>query len=190
MILTICLPTIETRKPQFMALENYIRKQLTSDVEIVSLCDNKEISIGSKRQKLLEMAQGRHVVMIDDDDEITEDYVSSIVAGLSGDPDCVGFQIECHGMPGKLANVSNKYRDWAENEDGFDYVRTPYYKVPIRLQFCRQIGFSDMRWREDHDFSKRLKDSGLVKSEFYIPRVLYKYRYSNKEPHDSKYGIR
>jgi glycosyltransferase involved in cell wall biosynthesis len=134
MKLTIAIPTIFERENKFNYLYNKLHGQAElykNEVEIIFLRDNKEISIGQKRQKLLEKANGDFVVMIDDDDDISENYIQSIIDAICPEIDCIGFEIECYGTTGKTASVSNKWDDWADNKEGYDYVRTPYNKSPI-----------------------------------------------------------
>ncbi len=60
MIFSILIATVEGRAEKFTALRDHVQAQISdpSEVEIVSLCDNKEMTIGAKRQRLLEMATG------------------------------------------------------------------------------------------------------------------------------------
>ena len=195
MHLSILIPTIETRRTQCELLMQFLISQyenmgliLGSDIEILVARDNKEISIGAKRQLLLEMAKGEYIVFIDDDDWVSDDYIRQIYRRLIVlKPDTIGFNIECSGTKGKTAQVSNTYDDWADNVNGFDYVRTPYQKSPIKREIALQIGYKDMRFAEDYDYSKRLKQSGLIKSEVLIHKTLYFYRYKWEDP-KSKYG--
>jgi len=193
MLLSILIPTIVGREEKYEALKAEVTKQIADSplVEIVTAKDNKEQSIGSKRQLLLQMATGKYVVFIDDDDWIADNYVGSILKALAEYPniDSIGFRIECSGTKGRTASVSNIYDSWRDNHAGFDYVRTPYHKSPIKRDIALQIGYRDMRYAEDHDYSVRLKNSKLVKSEFYIDDVMYYYRYTFEE-HNKKYGIK
>ena len=188
-LLTVAIPTVTERVEKFKSLHAFITLQAEGKpVEIISLCDNKEISIGEKRNRLLHMAQGEYVVMIDDDDWVADTYVEEILQALVGSPDCVGFQISCSGTKGVTADASSRYSDWRDNEAGFDYVRMPYQKTPIRTEIARTIGYKDMRFGEDYDYSCRLRDSGLLVRENYVPKVLYYYRYAYEHP-AKKFGI-
>jgi len=187
-LLSILIPTVVGREHLLERLRSVLDPQLTEDVEVIEQKDNKEISIGKKRQELLEKAAGEYVVFIDDDDSVATNYIELILAALAKKPDCVGFEIECYGTQGKTASASNKYKKWAENVHGFDYVRTPYHKIPIKREITLEIGFKDIRYAEDYDFSLRLKESGLIKDEVYIPKVLYYYMYKYENP-KTKYNI-
>jgi glycosyltransferase involved in cell wall biosynthesis len=188
LILSILIPSTYDRQEMTEKLYQFIDLQSTLQVEILVEYDNKEISIGAKRQKMLERAKGKYVVFIDSDDWLPDDYVESVLKALESNPDCVGHKIECSGTPGRHESASNRYPEWCEKKFGFDYTRTPYPKTPILKSICLQIGFKDMRYGEDHDFSIRLKESGLIKTEVYLNKVLYFYRYKHQE-HNKKYGI-
>jgi hypothetical protein len=161
---------------------------VADQVEIITDIDNKEVSIGFKRQRMHKKAKGEYVVSIDSDDAIMTDYLSEIWRGIKEQPDCITFEISCSGTKGKTANVSNNYPDWMDGADGYDYVRTPYHKVPIKREIALQIGFIDVRFGEDYDYSKRLKKLGLIKTEYHISKPLYHYQYRNA-PFRIKYGF-
>jgi len=167
------------------------------DAEVVVCYDNKEMSIGTKRQKMIEEANGEYVCFIDSDDDVPTYYVKEIFAALDKHPDCIGFDIKTIGTKGVLASASNRYSKWEKRERSrrdikkgkgkYDYYRTPYHKTPIRREIALEIGFKDLRYAEDHDFSQRLKQSGLIKTEEYIDRVMYIYKYKEEE-FRKKYG--
>lgn len=198
MILSILIATIPERAVEFAALQSEIQRQAKGlPVEVVT--DNSPrgtLSIGAKRQAMTEKAKGAYVVHIDDDDWIATDYVSSITKALDSGPDCVGFYELVEGMADKpqLSLWSIRVPRWAEGgaylqRHGVYYMRTPFHKTPIKREHVLSVGFKDMPFAEDHDFSKRLQAKGLCKREAFIPRVMYHYRYK-LEDHNTKYGIK
>jgi len=189
MKLSILIPSTFDRLAMTRKLVDYLNTQTQRDVEIVTKFDNRELSIGAKRQLMVEQSEAEYVVFIDSDDWVSEDYISSIMTALEKSPDCVGFEIECSGTKGKTASASNKWDKWDDNRGGFDYVRTIYQKNPTKREIVLAIGYKDLRYAEDSDYSKRLKESGLLKTEEYIPRVLYYYQYKYQNP-KIKYGIK
>jgi glycosyltransferase involved in cell wall biosynthesis len=184
MKLSICIATLPTRKQFFDELTNHLAEQILAqdaidEVEIVSECDNGEMSIGNKRQKMLEDATGDYVVNIDDDDRVPDFYVEKILEAIKENPDCIGFRVECHNIrEGVTASVSNKYKDWLSNHDGFDFVRCIHHLTPVKREISLKIGYKDMKGAEDSDYSFRLRDSGLLKKEVYINEVMYYYLYN------------
>ena len=121
-LLTIMLPTTIDRREQFAKLLEEIRRQILENkyediVEVIVNEDNKEISIGKKRQELLEASNGKWVVGIDSDDWISEDYLHDIVMALKNNPqiDHVGFLEDCDINGEKSLSIfSIRHKHWAE----------------------------------------------------------------------------
>lgn len=193
MKLSICIATLESRKHYFENITNHLRSQILeynqqNEVEIIFERDNKEVSVGVKRQKMIERAKGNYVVHIDDDDTVPYFYTTKILKAIEENPDCIGFKVLCHNLPGRMASVSNKYDKWESNKDGFDYVRTIHHLTPVKREIALKIGYKDIRCGEDADYSLRLKQSGLLKSEVFIDEVMYEYLYVPQNS-NIKYGI-
>jgi hypothetical protein len=195
-LLSILIPTIYGREEPFTRLYTKLQDQLYRDgiwneVEIVVECDDRALTIGAKRQLLAEKGIGLFEVYIDDDDDIADDYCLAIWSAIKQDPtvDCIGFLQECTFNNGKpvLASLSNQWADWGENKGIFKYVRTPFFPTPIRREHILATGYSDIRYGEDHDFARRLKQSGLCTKEYFINKVMYYYKYVH-QPHNIKYG--
>jgi glycosyltransferase involved in cell wall biosynthesis len=139
--------------------------------------------VGAKRQDMLERATGKFICYIDDDDDVVKDYVESITDAILTPPtasiDCIGFDIDCYGYasdPHKLekARVSNRYQEWANDVDGFRYVRCPHHLMPIRRDLALLAGFPrDLKLREDSAYSFKLRDLGVLKNEVFVEKVLY-----------------
>jgi hypothetical protein len=64
MKLSILIATVHERAEMLTKLLGKFEGQRSDGVEIVVMSDNKEISIGAKRQRLLERAQGDWVVYL------------------------------------------------------------------------------------------------------------------------------
>jgi hypothetical protein len=194
MKLSILIPTVIERAEQFHKLRTYILRQiidfeLEDQVEILYIQDNKEVSVGKKRDDLYRLATGEFSWMIDDDDWIHYNAVPLIYNQLDGIVDCVGFKELCvyDGRRVESSNFSLQYGGWVDSVDGFNHVRTPFFKTPIKTNLCTYIGVADMRFGEDHDFALRIKP--FLKTEAYIDEFIYIYRH-NSTPHNERYGIK
>lgn len=194
-LLTILIPTVVGREAEFDKLKVNIDLQCTilggyDEVEILSIKDNKEITIGEKREKLYSMANGLFSWMIDDDDSIATDAIQTILAVIKDNPNipCITFRENCM-MNGeyKLSNHSIKYEKWADNFDGYDYVRCPFYKDVIRTDIAKSVPFEYVRYNEDEKFSMAIKP--LLTDEAHIDREIYFYIYEPKNTHEERYGI-
>jgi glycosyltransferase involved in cell wall biosynthesis len=181
--LSILICTIPERKHLFDELYKKVSSQsMNKSVQIIyDDAPKGTLTIGGKRNKLLTESIGEYVVFIDDDDDISIEYVDSILLAIDKAPDCIGFKIHCD-IEGKsqMAVGSLKYKQWADKVDGYDYVRTPYHKTPVKRSIAIQCMFPDKSYGEDHEYSKRIYP--LLKSEVFIDKVLYNYRYKYENP--------
>jgi glycosyltransferase involved in cell wall biosynthesis len=169
---------------------NDLITRTTESVELIALSDNKEISIGDKRQRLLELARGEFIVYFDDDDMPSKNYVRIILNAITPDIDCIGMNVImttngvkqqrcCHRLLSKV---------WANRVEGWDYVRNITHFNPVLRSVALRVGFKDLRFGEDKLYSDGV--SALLTKEAYITEPLFHYRYTNTTKHNEKYGIK
>lgn len=190
MILSILIPTLEGRSYKFHTIWRHLAMQineldLTGQVEIVECKDNGEMNIGEKRNKLMKMAEGEFIVFVDDDDQVSNDYVKLIYNAIKNNPD-----IDSIGIRGTMSTngknhvnwcVREKY-DWTDNIDGFRYVRYTHHLCPVRKDWAIEAGFpEDVRSGEDSQYSNRLKALGRLKKEYFIDKEIYHYDFQTKK---------
>lgn len=195
--LGVLIATVEERKEQFDILQSKFSYQSENiDVILISDCDNKEKSIGKKRQNLLEAAKNMNcewIVFFDDDDLPSENYIQLILDTINSNPD-----IDCIGINGTMTTNGSNPQTWCHvlgeiwrdgsSRDKFTYYRPIIHFNPVKLELALKAGFKDMRYGEDRDYSDRLNP--LLKKMAYIEQPLFHYNYSNKIEHKKKYGIK
>jgi len=161
-----------------------------NNIEVVMMCDNREMPIGEKRELLYKKAQGRFSWKIDSDDNIAPHAVELILAAIKQNPKitCVTFR-ECCLMDGEYrsSNHSIRYEKWQDNFDGYSYVRCPFYKDVIRTDIAQSVPFEKIRWNEDERWSMAIKP--LLIDEIHIDEELYIYIYNSGQNHNERYGI-
>jgi hypothetical protein len=184
LLLSILIPTLEKRRREFYDLVDYLHRlvdlhALDDVVEIAFLSDDGQMPTGTKRRQLYEMANGLYSWQIDDDDTIPSSALLAICNAARAGQDCITFEERCL-IDNKeyRSNFSLKYEDWADNQDGFDYVRTPFFKTPILTELCLKAEIPPITWGEDHAFARAVKP--LLKSEIHIPHQLYHYIKNNQ----------
>jgi glycosyltransferase involved in cell wall biosynthesis len=192
--ISILIATTVDRRESFWRVYNEFRRQIdafgVSDyVKIIYLEDNKEMSIGVKRQLLLEKANTDYIVFFDSDDIAFDCYVQEIYKAIQWGFDCVGFEIKMttNGEKEQVCCHSLSYPEWTENVDGYDYVRNVTHFNPVKRELALQVGFEDIRFGEDFFYSNKL--TPLCKSEIRLYKKLFHYDYKNDVPHEIKYGI-
>jgi len=189
-LLSILIPTIIGRENEFSLLRSKIEKlRVKKEVELLYCIDNKEMTIGEKRGLLYENAKGVYSWQIDDDDTISDDSINLILKAIESNQPCITFQ-ECCYINGEryTSNHSLKYDDWGEKQDGFDYVRTPFFKSVIKTEIAKSVPIPNIRYGEDHEWARALKPH--LRNEVHIDKELYIYQHNSKpEDHNERYGF-
>lgn len=177
--LSVLICTIPSRVTLFVSLLNRIAKlkQTTSLRVEVLFDDDMTITIGEKRQRLLNKARGKYCCFIDDDDEITDEYFKVIEeSGLSYDCIQLNGMMYRDGVQHSPFYHSIIYPSWVDGKDAF--YRPPNHLNPVRTSISKQIGFVSKNYFEDRDFSSRLLSSGLLKTEYSHTTLQYRYMFS------------
>ncbi len=179
MDVSILICTIPARKQMFDSLFARLvemKKGVGILVEIL-YDDSENITIGAKRNALLSRAKGTYSCFVDDDDDVSDVYLSTFESAIrsGGNYDCVKLtgHYFLNGQYIKPFIHSLKYDKWYDDKDG--YYRCPNHLNLIKTSISTQIGYIDVNFQEDADFSKRLLQSGLCKTEFAHDNVLYLY---------------
>ena len=168
----------------FTSLKESLVKQieennLQTEVEIIS-DDRLDISIGQKRNHLIELAKGKFVVFVDDDDEVHPEYLKLITDTIKDNP-----KIDCIGIYGEMIFDKIHHRKWfisITNGEWFErdlvFYRTPNHISPIKREIAAKCSFPDVSTGEDRVFSDVVFP--LLKKEAIIETPLYVYHYSSK----------
>lgn len=149
------------------------------EVEILYLFDNKSRMLGEKRNNLLQIAKGEFVAFVDDDDDVSIDYVSTLLNAINelGYLDIFNFivNVSLNGNPYKPCYYSKDYdSDFNLAES---YHRLPNHIMAVKRELALKTLYKNIIKGEDSDYSKRLKP--LLKNECNINKVLYFYNYSD-----------
>ncbi len=154
------------------------------DVEVVITMFDKSFSLGKNRGRMIDAAAGEYVNFVDDDDLVDEDYVESIYPLLDG-VDYVGFLAKFHRdgvYCGKLSIHSIDFKDWSE--DAYGYYRDISHLNPILkdLAVAGRMGDHEGLVREDFFWAGRLRSMGVVKTENFVPKIMYFVYYRSNKP--------
>lgn len=177
MKLSVLICTIPSRMDWIKKIINELSSQATDQVQFLWLGDNKSMSIGAKRNKLVSIADGDYVIFADDDDRISSDYIKCILAGIESGADVVVFKeyITFNGKNGKevLFDVRNKNRTHATH-----YERQPNHRMCIKRDIALKVPYKDISFGEDTDFAMRVNK--YLKTQAKIDKILYYYEYDER----------
>lgn len=174
-----------------LACGRYVNQNLP--IEALIYLDNKEMTIGEKRELLYKGAKGEYCWQIDSDDDISEDAIGLILEAIKQEPDCITFEeyVNIDGREYK-SNHSLSYPGWVGNgeyllSDGFHFWRTPFFKSVIKTEIARSVPVPRIRWGEDNMWADELQKH--LKTEVHISKQLYLYKYISS-PFNERYGIK
>ncbi len=176
MLLSILICHLHERKKLLQRLGACLGAQVIGrekEVEILVEADDRRLSTGEKRNKLLDRATGEYVCAVDDDDLLSDDYIEKILKALETRPDVIGMEgtlFRKNQEPRRFVH-SIKYSKWAE--EGKVYVRMPNHLNPVRRELALCVKFLPKNIGEDHDYSQRLYP--LLKTEVAVEGSIYHY---------------
>lgn len=148
--------------------------QRTSDVEILLLFDNRHLTLGAKRNFILDRAKGDYISFIDDDDDISDDYIQTL---LTASKDVMTFKT-AHYING-VFNKDVIYSTTKGNKNRDDYyIRWANAICCWRTEFARGIRYGNLTFSEDTDFGSRA--SKRHPKEEFVNKVLYKHLWNTE----------
>jgi glycosyltransferase involved in cell wall biosynthesis len=171
--LSVLICSVSHRAALLGRLMKVLEPQATNDVEILVDRDSGQISIGAKRNKLLQKACGKFSCFVDDDDLVSKEYVKKILNAIEDNPDCVGIEglMTTNNKNPKKFIHSVRYDSWFEKDDV--YYRTPNHLNPVRRELALSVLFPEINHGEDRSYSDRLYP--FLKKENYIDDIIYYY---------------
>ena len=176
-LLTIAIPTIEQREECFNELYNELKKQsepFGDLIEIIYIRDNKEMTIGAKRQKLMNMSKGKYIVQWDDDDWIHSNGIDIIMKALNSDADVISYNYSCNvpltDYTSFTRNISINNKGFVDNENKILYT-IPDCKNPIKRDIIKKVIFNDINFGEDFYFKLDLVP--YLKTEYKVDEYIY-----------------
>lgn len=175
--LLIC--TLPERAAKLKRLTQSIDKQLVEGVSYKIHDSGRSMPTGTKRNQLIEQTQSDYFSFIDDDDVISNEYVSEIMKAIESKPDVITFNgyITTNGKDRRdfTIKLGSKY----EEKNGH-YYRWPNHLAVFNRDKVRHIKFPDIWQQEDYQWSRTIHERKILKTEVHIEKDLYWYNYETK----------
>ena len=183
-LLSILIPSIPSRfESHLFPLWKELQRQCNesmygSRVEILILSDNKHRSIGSKRQALLNLAQGDYIAFMDDDDKPNEKYIinflyetirNSIKSDVITFNQHVSINGELYPLTFKFGHEVNE----EPNKDGF--TRPPWHVCFWRRDVVQHCTFPNSNYGEDWAWAEQANKK--AKTSHHIDEFMMTYVY-------------
>jgi hypothetical protein len=165
---TFLIPTIAGREQTLQRLLASLREKMARIAphlryKINLAFDNRETSVGVKRQNLLQGAEGKYSAFIDDDDEITDAYVEDLGQTIQGSYPVMRLRgrIDPYTFTHSLANTLQ-----SPMAGGGVFLRPPNHLNPMLTDVAKLIPFRDAIRGEDLDWTIRLARAGFLTHEY------------------------
>lgn len=165
---SILIPTIPGREASLGRLIAHIhstRQRVCPDlrIEICLEFDNREKTIGEKRNILMKKAKGKYISFIDDDDMVTDAYFEDAVATIRGNYDVCRLRgrISQYTFTHSIAYTLDTPM---ANEDTF--LRPPNHLNIMLKDAARMVYFASISNGEDFMWCMKLSAAGLLSKEY------------------------
>lgn len=188
--LTIAIPSLPSRMKMFLSpLYAKLLAQIgdQKDIEVLSIMDNKTMSVGKKRTRLFGIANGKYTCIIDDDDDVADDFVETMRKAITQDLDvdviCYNQEANMNGTVWIVkANLNHDkqhpYDQMKLGKDGqpIPCLRPPWHWCAWKTEFAKRIPFGDSNTQEDTVFVMQAIEQ--AETQLVIDKTLCKYRWS------------
>ena len=170
MKLSILIPTVPSRKSSLRAVLEKLESQPDDGVHIITLYDNKRWTVGAKRNKLLHLADSEYVCFIDDDDEVSKEYVGAIIEATESKPDLITFNV--------------RYT----SDKGEDYIcKYGEGQRPAHVHVWRNENLTDFPETNVGEDTRWVKNNlSNVTNVVHIEKTLYHYKFNSKNTETQK----
>jgi cellulose synthase/poly-beta-1,6-N-acetylglucosamine synthase-like glycosyltransferase len=173
--LSILTPAIWNRdSARFLAAA--ISEQIgNSPVEHLVLFDNRARSIGAKRQALVDIARGEYVAFVDDDDDISPDYVDRLLKAAKTNADVITFRQRAiyNGLESEVHfGINNQDGPFTP---GGTTLRAPWHVCAWKRERVKDCLFAESNYGEDLAWCMQARRR--ARTAHHIDAVLHTYRH-------------
>lgn len=194
-VLSILMATTPDRNGMFTNLYNEVMRQVTychtthpSLGRIEVLVDDSKrfldggLSIGGKRQALLDRATGSYVCYLDSDEEISPNYVEVLIRLCQHNADCCTFKnltkTESFWI---VVNMSIHFPNDQVNPL-MEVRRNCWHVCPIKTSFAKLYRFEDSNYGEDETWVNNVRKH--ITTEAHTDAIIHCYRHGKHSEAD------
>lgn len=178
------IPTLPQRIEPYSAIINELYKQisesqLTDHIQLLTFGDSREMSVGEKRNWLIDMSyRCKYIQFIDDDDKVSEDFVKSIYDASLEDSDVITFKGEYHKNGNYVADfVIHQTTQDINTKDAL--YRKPNHISCVKRIIAAQCKFPNQNYNEDSAYADQI--NAIIKTSTHIDKKLYYYMYDDSK---------
>ena len=181
--LSVLVPTLSSRSEHLQSLLSELNYQIQSKpVQVLWLGDNKSMTVGEKRNLLLDLAKGEFVSFVDDDDKIADNYIDTLLKAIDDNPDCTVICFHGEQTTDGKKDLPFRYnRNFGRNYK--TVIDGQRWKVMLPDHLCAwrkskiTVRFPSKNLGEDHQWSREMVHSYTEHDQVLLTDTLYHYNY-------------
>lgn len=192
-VLSILIPTIPERAVKFTELYNEVMAQkhelnslhpTLGDVEV--LIDGSKkfleggLSIGKKRESLVNRATGKYLLFLDDDENIAPNYLETLVRLCQHDVDVVTFRafVRMRSYWGLVdMRLGNDVNEQMTPDNTVN--RTAWHTCPVKSVYAKMFPFPDISDGEDFEWMQKVL--ACCTTEAHTDKIIFCYNHGDSE---------
>lgn len=148
-------------------------------VELLVFLDNRQRTIGEKRDALVQISRGKFVAFVDDDDDVADNYIETLVKAIDAHGDDISVvtfdQLAIINGASAICSFSLRHRNEAFSQPRFN--RSAWHVCAWKGELARKYRFPASNYGEDWAWARHLVIEAT--KELHINSVLHTYRYSD-----------
>lgn len=188
-LLSILIPSIPERSEKLSKLLSILNEQIqkveTTNLQIEVLTDSSAkylyggLTVGAKRDLLVQKSQGKYVCFLDDDDMPSPRYVSAIISMCETNADVCCFRtfVKLDDYWGLIDHSLDNPENQQMKSHNTTY-RKPWHINPVKSEYAKKHHFKDINNAEDWDWMYRVLDD--LKLQAKTNEILLQYNHSSK----------
>jgi hypothetical protein len=187
-LLSILTPSVQNRiSSNLLKLIDKINNQIEKHgfqkkVEHLIHIDNRIRTVGRKRDNLVQDALGKYISFVDDDDDISDDYVFELVNAIENNPDVdvITFKQNCFiNNFEKATAIFGLKNEQQSYSPGKIFTRKPYHVCAWKRILVKNYHFPSINYGEDYAWISRLWE--VAKTEHHIDKTLHAYVHNSEQ---------
>lgn len=193
---SVMIPSMVGREAGLKNLIESIREKVSRiapeiRVEYCLDIDNRETSIGLKRERLLQSARGKYSSFVDDDDNITDAYIEDLRETIRGNYHVMRLYGEMGGYNFVHSTEMKLSSPMAATEPSPRFQRPPNHLNPMMCDVAKFVHFKNATYGEDLDWCITMLKRGFLEREYRREpiQVQYIYNLGNRNLHPKTFEM-
>jgi hypothetical protein len=127
----------------------------------------------------MQIARGQYLTFVDDDDRISDDYLTTILTAINKNPgvDVLCYIAECRINKGDVITCRYSLNNSGYKHVGSNWSGPPAHTMVWKSSIAKRVPFPCKNYAEDGEWVKVAV--GLAKTETQIEKTLYFYDFNS-----------